>query len=116
MVFLGANFDCFEAIAMTDADEEIWEVLKQRKHELPYDPYMHELPIVPSCNVPKVHVEAIKVLGSVTQKSFSTKVSGSAGRCGFLQCDRIKSSLLNPQGRLLVRHGINLVGFYHVFI
>lgn len=42
------------------------------------------------------------------------KVSGSAGRCGFLQCDRIKSSLLNPQGRLLVRHGINLVGFYMV--
>ena len=69
-VFWGANFDCFEAIAMTDADEEIWEVLKQRKHELPYDPYMHELPIVPSCNVPKVHVEAIKVLGSVTLHLF----------------------------------------------
>lgn len=66
----------FEAIAMTDADEEIWEVLKQRKHELPYDPYMHELPIVPSCNVPKVHVEAIKVLGSVTLHFFLWRFQG----------------------------------------
>lgn len=85
-----------------------------RGNELPYEPY--ELPIVTSCNVPKVHVEVIKVLGSVTLHLFIVKVSGSAGRCGFLQCDRIKSSLLNPQGRLLVRHGINLVGFYHFFI
>ena len=65
---------------MTDADEEIWEVLEQRKNELIVTYIMSLLIIVTSCNVPIRFISKLSlVLGVVPQdKKLSPESTGQA--------------------------------------